>query len=114
MRVTAPGADGVYALGDVASYSDGSVIAANNAVAPVATSIGIDVASKAGTKVVPFVQKEYKPTQGTQLVPTGPSSGVGQVSGWRIPSLMVWLLKSRTFFVDRADGALRGLDYLKA
>ncbi|KAI9878307.1 MAG: hypothetical protein M1830_001288 [Pleopsidium flavum] len=112
MRVTAPGADGVYAVGDVASYSDGSVIAVNNSVAPVATSIAIDIAMKAG-KRLPFMQKEYKPMEGTQLVPTGPKGGVGQLFGWKIPSAMVWLIKSRTFFVEKAEGAVKGLDYLK-
>ncbi|MAB90535.1 MAG: hypothetical protein CMJ90_13910 [Planctomycetes bacterium] len=100
---------GIYAIGDVASYSSGSVIDANNSVAPLGTSIGIDLAKAAGPgNEKLFTQKEFKPIKDTQFVPTGPSGGVGQLMGWKLPSLTVWLAKSRTYFVWMAQGAVEG------
>ncbi|KAH7417724.1 hypothetical protein BKA64DRAFT_658676 [Cadophora sp. MPI-SDFR-AT-0126] len=98
---------GIYAIGDVASYSGGSVVDANNSVAPLGTSIGIDLAKAAGDEKL-FVQKEFKPLKDTQFVPTGPSGGVAQVMGWKVPSFAVWMAKSRTFFVWMAPGAVEG------
>ncbi|KAE9381187.1 FAD/NAD(P)-binding domain-containing protein [Stipitochalara longipes BDJ] len=103
---------GVYAVGDVANYCDGGIISTGNGIAPVCTSIGIDIAKAAG-KEIPFKQKFYKGMGETQFVPTGPSGGVGQIFGWWIPSWMVWLIKSRTFFVSMAKGAVEGANVIK-
>jgi NADH dehydrogenase FAD-containing subunit len=104
--------EGVYAVGDVASYCDGGIMSTANGIAPVCTSIGIDIAKAAGTGS-PFTQKMYKGMGETQFVPTGPSGGVGQLFGWWIPSWMVWLVKSRTFFVSMAKGAVEGGNVVK-
>ncbi|OBT47706.1 hypothetical protein VE00_02203 [Pseudogymnoascus sp. WSF 3629] len=104
---------GVYALGDVADYSNGSLIDAMASIVPVATSIGIDIATSAGNAEL-FKQKIFKGMKGTQLVPTGPGSGVGQIMGWRVPGWFVWLIKSRTFFVDKAEPTWLGLEIAKA
>ncbi len=105
--------EGVYAVGDAANYCDGGIISTGNGVAPVCTSIGIDIAKAAGVES-PFKQKTYKGMGDTQFVPTGPSGGVGQLFGWWIPSWMVWLVKSRTFFVSMAKGAVEGANFVKA
>lgn len=81
LRTSAPG---VYAVGDVASYSDGTAYAAGEGVRPVTSSIAIDIATATGHKDA-FVQKLYKSTLGTQIVPTGPNGGVGQLFGWWVP-----------------------------
>ncbi|KAL2075049.1 hypothetical protein VTL71DRAFT_8829 [Oculimacula yallundae] len=104
MRTDKPG---IYAIGDVASYSSGSIMDANNAVAPLGTSIGIDLAKAAGKESL-FTQKEFKPMKGTQFVPTGPSGGVGQVMGYKMPSLAVWAAKSKSYLVWLAPGAVAG------
>jgi NADH dehydrogenase FAD-containing subunit len=107
---------GVYAIGDVASNSNGSLMAAWYGVPPLGTSIGIDLATASGrasADAIPFVQKIYKPMKDTQLVPTGPSGGVGQVAGWWIPSFLVWLIKSRTYLVEKAQGAVDGAEFVK-
>ena len=129
MRLTTPGTENVYAVGDVASYSHGGIFDVNDAIAPLCSSILVDLASTGVGKmtgstgllshILPAKQVEpkqryFKPTIGTQIVPIGPKGGVGQLFGVRIPSLMVWGIKSRTFFVEKADGYLRGSDYLKA
>jgi len=103
---------GVYAVGDVANYCDGGIISTGNGIAPVGTSIGIDIAKAAG-KESPFKQKFYKSMGETQFVPTGPSGGVGQIFGWWIPSWMVWLIKSRSFFLSMARPAVEGGGVIK-
>lgn len=115
LRVTAPNAEGVYAIGDVANYSEGTAIDVQYSVAPLGTTIAIDVAASLGTdKPIGIKQKNFKPMRGTQVVPIGPSGGVGQLFGWRIPSLMVWGLKARTYFIEKMPGAVSGEDYRKA
>jgi NADH dehydrogenase FAD-containing subunit len=103
---------GVYAVGDVANYCDGGFVSTSKGIAPVCTSIGIDIANGYG-KVSPFAQKKYSGIGETQFVPTGPSGGVGQISGWWVPSWMVWLIKSRTFFVSWAKPAVDGGSHVK-
>lgn len=104
---------GVYAIGDVASYSTGSVLDAQNAVAPLGTSIGIDLAKAAGKDGL-FKQKVFKPMKDSQFVPCGPSGGVGQLFGWRLPSVMVWAAKCRTYLVWMAQGSVDGDNFKKA
>lgn len=104
---------GVYALGDVADYSNASLVYALASILPVTTSIGIDIATSAGKEGL-FKQKIFKPIKDTQVVPTGPSTGVGQIMGWRIPGWLVWLIKSRTFFLEKAEPNWKGLDIAKA
>ncbi|KAL3419972.1 amid-like mitochondrial oxidoreductase [Phlyctema vagabunda] len=104
---------GVYAVGDVASSSDGSFMNLINQVRPMSTSIGLDIATAAGNSTL-FTQQIYKPVTNTQLVPIGPSGGVGQAFGWRLPSWLVWLAKSRTFFLEKAEASIKGSDFIKA
>ena len=102
IRVTAPGADGIYAVGDAASYSNGGVMDANDAVAPMCSSIAIDLGAR------DVKQKIFKPLENSQFVPTGPKGGVGQIMGHRIPSFMVWAFKSRDFMVWMAPPVVNG------
>lgn len=104
---------GVYAAGDVANCSNGSLIYALASIVPMATSIGTDIGAIAGQKAL-FTQKIFSPMKGTQIVPTGPRTGVGQVMGWWIPGWLVWLIKARTFFLERAEPSWRGRDFGKA
>ncbi len=48
------------------------------------------------------------------FVPIGPKGGVGVVFGWRVPSWLVWLAKSRTFFMEKAPGLATGEEVVKA
>lgn len=102
---------GVYAIGDVASYSAGGVIDVIYAMRPLCSSVLIDLSA---TDQTPPKQLQYKPMKETQLVPIGPKGGVGSIMGWKIPSLMVWMIKSRTFMVEKVPGTVMGQDYIKA
>lgn len=109
LRATAAGPN-VYAVGDVASYSLGSIFDVNNAIAPLASSILVDLSS--GTAAKQKIHNQANTM--TQLVPIGPSGGVGLLFGWRVPSWFVWLIKGRTYFFDKAEALVMGRDYVKA
>ena len=34
--------------------------------------------------------------------------------GWRVPSFLVWMVKGRTYMIEKAEGAVQGADYVKA
>ena len=113
MRVTPT--TGVYAIGDVASYSNGAYLDMAEAVRPLCSSLVIDQSdAKSGKPIPKQISYASKTIKETQLVPIGPKGGVGAVFGWRVPSLMVKLIKSKTFMVEKAPGAVSGKDYLKA
>ena len=108
--------DDVYAIGDNASYSLGGVFDVMYAVRPLCSTISTDLAVKLATEeATPVKQTPYKQIKkDMQLVPIGPNYGVGVIMGWRIPSFLVWLVKSRTYMVEKAEGTVQGTDYVKA
>lgn len=115
LRPTASGTQGVYAVGEAGSYSSGGIVDMKNSIAPLCSTIAIDLAAKLSSdKNAMPKQKEYKAWKDTQLVPIGPKGGVGQLFGWRIPSLMVWGIKGRTYMVDQMPGFVKGSDFVKA
>lgn len=114
---------GVYAIGDAASYSKGTVPDATWAVPALGYSIWSDL-HRAATKdgslkeytvgMAILKEKKYKQFEKDMgLVPVGPEGGVGVIFGWSVPSFLVWLLKARTFMLDKAAGLADGLDFLK-
>lgn len=111
---------GVYGIGDVASFSKGSVMDAKFPVPALCYSIWSDLrestngrnGGSAGTAILK--EKKYKQIgSDVQFVPIGPKGDVGVAFGWQIPSSIVWLLKSRTFFLDKAPELATGEDFLK-
>ncbi|MCJ1363745.1 hypothetical protein MMC16_002854 [Acarospora aff. strigata] len=112
LRATAAGPN-VYALGDVASYSLGSIFDVNNCVIPLASSILVDL-SPPSPSLASKQKLHNQSNTMTQLVPIGPKGGVGLVFGWRVPSWFVWAIKSRTYMFDKAVEPVMGLEYIKA
>ncbi|KAI9741609.1 MAG: hypothetical protein M1835_003096, partial [Candelina submexicana] len=108
LRVVGAG-ERVYAIGTVGSYSRGSVFDSNDAIAPLMTNMEYDLSNgKTGKeKKVVLNQKE------TIVVPVGRDKGVGILFGWKVPSLMVWGIKGRTFFVEKAPEEVKGTKYTK-
>ena len=108
--------ESVYAIGDNASYSLGGFPDVMYAVRPLCSTILMDLTGKLGAqettteKPIPYKQI----TKDMQLIPLGPKIGVGVFMGWRIPSFLVWLVKSRTFMIEKAEGMVKGADYVKA
>jgi NADH dehydrogenase FAD-containing subunit len=102
----------VYALGDVASFSKGSVPDSIWTVPALGYSIFSDLT---GGKVQGLKEKKYKQIEASMgIVPIGPKGGVGVLFGWRIPGWLVWLIKSRSFMMDKAGGLASGAEVTKA
>ena len=122
MRVRSAGSDaaGVYALGDAADYSNQTYMYTDAAVAPVCSSLGVDVAKvlrkeeKAGWAGWLLgsgsgpTQKTFSPVKDTMIVPVGRKGGVGSILGFQAPSLMVYLIKGRTYFTEQVPKTMNG------
>ncbi|KAI4272558.1 MAG: hypothetical protein L6R38_006562 [Xanthoria sp. 2 TBL-2021] len=102
--------DGVYAIGDVAGYSLGGALDIIDAVRPLCSTILNDLSKGEVGKAMPFKQTVTE----TQLVPIGPSGGVGSAFGWRVPSFVVWLVKSRDYMIGMVPGVVVGDKFMKA
>ena len=129
LRLTVPNTNGVYVIGDVGSYSAGVLLDVNDGVAPLCSSIHIDLApaksvdaSKERSGLLSYIfpsksalpkQKYFKHTN-YHLVPIGPKGGVGQFMGYRVPNMMVHRMKAKTFMVEKAGDAVKGVDFLAA
>ena len=107
----------VYAVGDVATYTRGGAMDLYDAVPVVMTNIKADLvaASSGAEKGEQKVQDRiFEPnTKETQLVPVGRSKGVGAVFGWRLPSIMVWMIKGRDYMMPQAMVNLSGSKWEK-
>jgi NADH dehydrogenase FAD-containing subunit len=110
---------GVYAIGDVASYSKMNVMDAVYAVPALGYSIYADLSAAATTTTksaaaLPLKEKKFKQIESdVMFAPIGPKSGVGVAFGWRIPGFLVWLIKSRTFFLEKSPEAAKGVGFEK-
>ncbi|PVH74503.1 FAD/NAD(P)-binding domain-containing protein [Cadophora sp. DSE1049] len=111
---------GVYSIGDVSSFSKGSAIDAIYPIPALGYSIWSDLCESvnrgkgglAGTAILK--EEKYKQIgSDVQFVPIGPEGGVGVAFGWQVPSCIVSLLKSRTFFMDKAPKLATGEDFVK-
>lgn len=86
---------------------------ATDPVRPLASSVLVDLSLPSPNNEKK--QKLYKQaTSETQVVPIGPKGGVGVVFGWKVPSLMVWAVKSRTYFVEMVEPLVKGTGMVKA
>ena len=112
LRSKPPVPDNVYALGDAGSYSEGGVMDIKNAIAPLGSTIVIDLTAKLSLNTDGKVKQQiFKPMADTQFVPIGPKGGVGQLFGWRVPSLMVWGIKGRHYMVDLLKDWVNGTQF---
>ena len=90
----------VYAVGDVASYARPAVHLIFEAIPVLCANIKRDLILAADTNAKVDEDRVYKEdTRETQLVPIGRSKGVGAAMGWQIPSLLVWLIKGRDYWL---------------
>ena len=54
---------------------------------------------------------EYSSRSLMQFVPVGRDGGVGVVLGWRVPSLLVYVGKAKTFMMENIKPLVEGADY---
>lgn len=86
----------VYAVGDVGSYSKKGIVDILMGLPVLGTNLKRDMiaAHKDLTQKADGPDRILAPfNPETQLLPVGQSYGVGAVFGWRLPDLIVWLLK---------------------
>ena len=105
----------VYSIGDVASYSNQSLLDVVNAIPALGYSVWFDLHSATnGPDAKSLKPKKYAQVQSDmQIVPIGPTGGVGVLFGFQVPNWLVRLVKSRTFLVQKAPGLATGADYEK-
>jgi NADH dehydrogenase FAD-containing subunit len=106
-----PGAgERVFALGEVGAYGKGGIADLYAAVPVAMTNLKRDLLHAAsGKKERTGKDMVYKDEVGeTQAVPVGGMHGVGAMKGWRIPEMLLWLVKGRDFMVFMNPYALKG------
>lgn len=121
LRLQVPGVTGVYCIGSVASFSDGSVLDTKFSLPAIVESIKLDLqgqgwycssVNRAQLTVPepgPRTKKIYKKLQSDmQFVPIGKTQGVGVVFGYKIPSFMVKMAKSKDFMIGNAPKLVQG------
>jgi NADH dehydrogenase FAD-containing subunit len=106
LRLNEAGVTGVYCIGSVASYSDGSVLDTKFSLKAILESIKLDLQ---GGAPGPRSKNVYKKiTSDMQFVPLGSTQGVGVVMGWKIPSFLVKMAKSKDFMIGNAPKLVAG------
>ncbi|OAP56916.1 hypothetical protein AYL99_09028 [Fonsecaea erecta] len=105
LRLDVPGVTGVYCIGTVASYSDGSILDVKFAAPALLESIKLDLQGKGG----PRTSKIYKKiTSDMQFVPIGSQGGVGIAFGFKLPSFLVKMAKAKDFMIGQAPKTVDG------
>ena len=123
LRLDVPGVNGVYVYGTVASYSDGSIADVMFAKKAILETLRSDL-SGAGkshrftilrsvanntTEPGPRTKNVYsKITTDMQFVPVGSQQGVGIAFGWKLPSFIVRMAKSKDFMIGKAVQYMEG------
>ncbi|QSZ34568.1 hypothetical protein DSL72_006162 [Monilinia vaccinii-corymbosi] len=138
-RVKGNGSDdvkGVYVLGDIVAGSSNSALELDAMVTTLCSSLAVDIAGgldvKKPEEPAPGllgsalklifgssgngypVQREFKPMKETIFVPIGSGGGVGQVFGWRVPSLLVKVGKGKSFLTELVGPIISGEKWKKA
>jgi len=93
----------VYALGDIASYSNNTALEIPRALDTLAVNLLRDLTSydPATPDARPAgSDREFVPEKKEMgIFPIGTGGGVGVAMGWRVPSCMVWAIKGRDYMV---------------
>lgn len=113
---------GVYALGSVTNFTNGSFFDAIEPVRPLADSLRDDELamnpdasyrtqswweSVFGQRTRTYQQKVSL----TQFVAVGREGGVGELGGWRVPSVLVYKAKARTLMIEKMGPIMHGQDF---
>jgi NADH dehydrogenase FAD-containing subunit len=100
LRVDAAGPR-VYALGDIASFSNNTAININDSLPTLFTNLKRDLLSfdpAFPDRKPRGKDREFQPNTKEMLtVPIGSAGGVGAIFGWRVPNWFVWFVKSRDY-----------------
>lgn len=106
LRVDVPGVTGVYCVGSVASYSDGSILDTKLAYTAAVESVKLDLN---GENAGPRTKKIYKKIGAEMLfVPVGSQQGVGLAFGWKVPSFVIKMAKAKDYMIGNAPKLIEG------
>jgi len=106
LRLDVPGVTGVYCIGAVGSYSDGSAMDWKFGLKPLLESIRLDlIGQETGKRKILY--KKFK--QDMQMIPIGPGGGVGTAFGYRFPSFMVKMAKAKDYMIGNAPKIIQGV-----
>ncbi|ETN40298.1 uncharacterized protein HMPREF1541_04574 [Cyphellophora europaea CBS 101466] len=106
LRLSVDGVRGVYVYGTAASYSNGSIADVMFAKKAILETLKNDLA---GNEPAPRTKNVYKKiTSDMQFVPVGSTQGVGIAFGWKVPSFMVKMAKSKDFMIGNASKVVAG------
>ena len=114
LRVDVAGAK-IYAMGDVSSAARPAVHTIFATLPVVCANIKRDLLLESG-KGESEVGKErtfVEDLRETQFVPIGRNKGVGAAMGWQLPSLMVWAIKGRDYWLWTTGGLWSGKQWNK-
>ncbi|OJJ51746.1 hypothetical protein ASPZODRAFT_148970 [Penicilliopsis zonata CBS 506.65] len=111
LRVEAAGPR-IYAIGDAATFARPSVHSIINAIPVLGANIKRDLLLAAGATAGED-RVFTEDVRETQLVPIGRSKGVGAVMGYRVPSLLVWGIKGRDYWLWTTGGLWSGKQWAK-
>ena len=124
LRVDKAGAR-VYAAGDAASYSRAAIHLTINAIPFVAGNIKRDlllgdsdspsdhIEGHTTARNIPEEKIYNIDTLETQMVPIGTSKGVGAAMGYKLPSILVWLIKGRDYWLWTTTSLWSGKQWSK-
>lgn len=114
LRVDKAGAR-VYAIGDVGSHARPAVHNILNTVPILCANIKRDLLISEGKEegAVGADRVFKEDTRETQLVPIGKSKGVGAAMGFQLPSLFVWLIKGRDYWLWTTGDLWSGKQWAK-
>jgi NADH dehydrogenase FAD-containing subunit len=112
LRVDAAGPR-VYAAGDVAGVDKGGVLNMYNSLPVLGANIAHDLFEDA--KVSSFTERKYVfKSSETQVVPVGPSGGVGAFNGFGLPGFVVAFAKGKDYLAGNITGFTEGKKFTKA
>ncbi|CAF9925102.1 MAG: hypothetical protein HETSPECPRED_005744 [Heterodermia speciosa] len=103
----------VYAIGDASSYARQAIHIMLEAIPVVSANIKRDLLLAAGKEGVGEDRNFQADVRETQMVPVGRSKGVGAAMGYQLPSLLVWLIKGRDYWLWTTGGLWSGKQWVK-
>jgi NADH dehydrogenase FAD-containing subunit len=105
----------VYAVGDAASYARPAIHVILSAIPVLCANIKRDLLLASGKEESSVGEDRVfkEDTRETQMVPIGKRKGVGAAMGYQLPSLMVWLIKGRDYWLWTTGGLWSGKQWAK-
>ncbi|KAL4995025.1 hypothetical protein BDV10DRAFT_203410 [Aspergillus recurvatus] len=103
----------VYAAGDVSDYARPAIHILMEAIPVLCANLKRDLFAEAGQTISGEDRLFRADESETQLVPIGRGKGVGAAKGYRMPSLFVWLIKGRDYWLDMTGAIWSGKQWAK-